>query len=488
MDGGSQEIIGRKRHRSSTEDARKALGDNGDRISCLPESLLLHILSFLEMPDVVRTCLLSTRWRYLWVYTPCLDFEISDSSGISDKGNFIDRSLFHHEGSKVEILLIYILYKDTLARQIDSWIRFALRHNVEDFTLDLFNNEYPESEWWDTHYKLPHSLFNCGSLRKLVLSFCDLNLPYSMHLCSLKKLELQHLDISGDQIAHLTSCCPLLEDLCFHGCNRFEDLNIIIPNPNLKNLQIYEYTGVEYDSKIMISAPNLCHLYFNWCLPREKYEFKNLSSLVTAKFYDLYKQEYHDKELTEGDGYEWARLLGDLHCVKELEFCVYFIQVISVWEVEKLRSFPINAARIKLATSLSKFELPGIFYLLKNSTKLEALTLYSVAAEDVMLSKNIKEKFDFDEIQYLESKEAEASSMLQNLKTITFDFGTIALDMEDIEFVKFLLRNSKALEKMTVNIGKNSPSFGDNYKELCIFMDKLLAIPRASTDCEVYVI
>jgi len=43
-----------------------------DRLSNLPDSVILHILSFLNTKDVVRTCVLSARWKDIWKYIPTL--------------------------------------------------------------------------------------------------------------------------------------------------------------------------------------------------------------------------------------------------------------------------------------------------------------------------------------------------------------------------------------------------------------------------------
>lgn len=48
--------------------------NDGDRISALPDTILCHILSFLETMHAVRTIVLSTRWNNIWTSVPNLDF------------------------------------------------------------------------------------------------------------------------------------------------------------------------------------------------------------------------------------------------------------------------------------------------------------------------------------------------------------------------------------------------------------------------------
>uniref|UniRef100_A0A8R7U1I5 F-box domain-containing protein n=1 Tax=Triticum urartu TaxID=4572 RepID=A0A8R7U1I5_TRIUA len=43
-----------------------------DRLSALPNDLLHAVLSRLKARQVVRTCVLSARWRHLWRSVPCL--------------------------------------------------------------------------------------------------------------------------------------------------------------------------------------------------------------------------------------------------------------------------------------------------------------------------------------------------------------------------------------------------------------------------------
>ncbi|KAK4377387.1 hypothetical protein RND71_003683 [Anisodus tanguticus] len=52
----------------------------GDRLSILPEPIILHILSMLlDGKEVVRTSLLSRQWRFLWMSSGIDPVEKSDS-------------------------------------------------------------------------------------------------------------------------------------------------------------------------------------------------------------------------------------------------------------------------------------------------------------------------------------------------------------------------------------------------------------------------
>jgi hypothetical protein len=59
--------------------------ENQDRLSDLPESVILHILSFLNIKHAVQTCVLSTRWKHHWKHIPTL---ILHSSRFSTKKHF----------------------------------------------------------------------------------------------------------------------------------------------------------------------------------------------------------------------------------------------------------------------------------------------------------------------------------------------------------------------------------------------------------------
>ncbi|CAF1862801.1 unnamed protein product [Brassica oleracea var. botrytis] len=69
---------------------------NEDRISELPEALLLHILSYVPTKDVIATSVLSKRWRSLWKMVPKLEFEF-DMEHVSSEAVYRKLHLYYVE-------------------------------------------------------------------------------------------------------------------------------------------------------------------------------------------------------------------------------------------------------------------------------------------------------------------------------------------------------------------------------------------------------
>ena len=78
---------------------------DADRLSVLPDALLHHIMSFLKAWEVVRTCVLSRRWRHLWASVPCLDLRVGqdDYDGVPEDFPDFVRLLFCHRDATVAL-------------------------------------------------------------------------------------------------------------------------------------------------------------------------------------------------------------------------------------------------------------------------------------------------------------------------------------------------------------------------------------------------
>ncbi|KAI3974971.1 hypothetical protein MKX01_005082, partial [Papaver californicum] len=68
-------------------DLRSLSCSGEDRISDLPESLIHHILSFIDIKYAVQTCVLSKRWSEIWISLQFLNFNITS---FICKGELVD--------------------------------------------------------------------------------------------------------------------------------------------------------------------------------------------------------------------------------------------------------------------------------------------------------------------------------------------------------------------------------------------------------------
>lgn len=95
-----------------------------DRISKLPDSLILSILELLPMRDVVRTMILSKRWKNLWTTVSCLNF----INLWKYPESFVNRALKPWRGEKIlKFKIDFWSSRSLTSRHVDSWVRCALR-------------------------------------------------------------------------------------------------------------------------------------------------------------------------------------------------------------------------------------------------------------------------------------------------------------------------------------------------------------------------
>ncbi|KAH7666172.1 RNI-like protein [Dioscorea alata] len=218
----------------------KMASESSDFISNLPYEIKEKILQCLPIKDVVRTSILSTKWRYVWASLQNLVFD--DKDFISDDDfdmfcEFVDRFLLLHDAL---ILQLHLRIAFELSATIDRWILVISRKKVQNFKLVL-------SEPLDDIYGVHSSLFSCYELRHLLLANCSVTLPRNFKgLGKLKTLELDDVVISNDDLSYLIS-----------SCSKLQQLEMILEN-NYNSIEIEGKEGqkltISRSSSIFISA------------------------------------------------------------------------------------------------------------------------------------------------------------------------------------------------------------------------------------------
>ncbi|XP_060965774.1 F-box/LRR-repeat protein At3g26922-like [Cannabis sativa] len=251
--------------------------DCDDRISKLPDAMIIHILSFLPTEDVVRTCILSKRWKLIWYSVPTLFFPFSNVSSPNcdlslDKfSNYVDNYLEHRKKGmhfsgivsfKLDLMLIYREYNDSFA---DKWLAFAVKNKVKEIYLHIHMDQksYERDFYYDYYYDgpnyiphapyyyLPKILENVSYLTILELNGVMLNTSYSYSFPCLKTLSLENIEPTSrgserdnvDVVFRFLLGCPSLET--FRLCSYF----LLIDNPfglETLSLKFIELIDVHY--------------------------------------------------------------------------------------------------------------------------------------------------------------------------------------------------------------------------------------------------
>ncbi|KAL0285126.1 UNVERIFIED_CONTAM: F-box/LRR-repeat protein [Sesamum radiatum] len=164
---------------------------DADRLSTLPQHILIEILSRLSTIEAAKVSFGSRIWMTTWRLLPNLIFDYSQFPDVVNKAHsflrFIDWTVSHHDESDVKIFELQLgptTYCEVLMKY--QRVEFAIQHNVQKLVL--------HGRVCGTQ-NLADSIFSCRSLVKLELYVNDLVFfwPETIHLPNLKKLKLKFL-------------------------------------------------------------------------------------------------------------------------------------------------------------------------------------------------------------------------------------------------------------------------------------------------------
>ncbi|GFP81378.1 putative F-box/LRR-repeat protein at4g15060 [Phtheirospermum japonicum] len=262
-----------------------------DRLSSLPDSILAHVLSFLDTRSAIKTSILSKRYQHLWTLSPCLDFSFSDyqtdryesydgrafspvkNSSLASFESSVNRVLRLREHSNL-VKFRLSLHKDVGSSFLDNCIRYAADHKVQHLRIRGFVKQNPVA--------LPKSLLDSSSLVSLHLHNATSNsieMPKSATLPNLKLLRLKNFEFCDRNFnGEFFLGCPNLETLVLGKCSirpgnklRVLDVNCL----NLKNLEIRYWRSPWkcFDEHVInVRAPKLLLFLFQGHLARVSFD------------------------------------------------------------------------------------------------------------------------------------------------------------------------------------------------------------------------
>ena len=250
-----------RQNESESESESEGKEGNEDRLSELPDPLVIHILSFLNCKDAVQTCILSRRWKGLWKHLPSLILRSSDFRTDEIFSKSVPRVLSLRDSS---IALHTLDFQHPLVwepRLLERVVSYAISHHVQH--LGIYAS-------FDVGH-LPHSIFSCQTLTSLKLAVPiegRTPLPKSLNLPQLKSLHLHHFAFcaSDNDQAEPFSGCKRLNDLVIKHCTLSDAKDLCVSSTTLSSLaistrcshfyEIMRYRGL-YFYEIVLSTPSL---------------------------------------------------------------------------------------------------------------------------------------------------------------------------------------------------------------------------------------
>ncbi|MFS8019369.1 putative F-box domain, leucine-rich repeat domain superfamily, F-box-like domain superfamily [Helianthus anomalus] len=306
----------------------------GDRLSSLPDDLILKILSFIDTKHAIRTSVLSSRWRYIWTSTPRLDFSTRDFRTLAKFSKFVTGVLSGRKNqidvSSVKFILIGRASQSFIKRILNKVLNYALSHNVQQ--LNITCRHGCESLL---------SRFSSQSLKHLTLiglTFKNsITTPPTWDMLALTTLTLFCVTLYADnagESAGLFSNCANLKNLTLNSCRmewgRFNIChprlsNLTLENSHeggdvvalqLKNLTIRNSRGIH-----QISVPNLASLRYEGHF----FPLKVSAELLHLEMVDICLLHPSD---SRADAHDIVCLLQKLHNVKFLKLNPEVIRIL----------------------------------------------------------------------------------------------------------------------------------------------------------------
>ncbi|XP_021776068.1 F-box/LRR-repeat protein At3g26922-like [Chenopodium quinoa] len=258
-----------------------------DRLSLLPDAILIHILSLLPIKSAVSTSVLSRQWRYLWTHITNIVFSKTClPSSSHDLSAAVNRIIPQLTSNRIDCFHLFFNKKWEEFSDIEFCIRDICTRNPKQIVVEnLYYKEFILE-------RMPACIFQCQSLVDLTLiEYISIQVPNEGFVATLPKLKKLHLFTDCGVLAAIIRGCPLLEDL---------------------NLFIYRRKRNHFLDSIDLSAHNLKRLVM-----KERYRIRNSVQLSRNLLINVSKLE----EITLDFGMGLVQFIGDSGSLIKADIC-----------------------------------------------------------------------------------------------------------------------------------------------------------------------
>ncbi|KAL5730846.1 hypothetical protein ACHQM5_003635 [Ranunculus cassubicifolius] len=399
-----------------------------DRISQFPDDILHQILSFFPTNFAISTCLLSTRWKNVWMGVSTLHFDdMQYFSNVSKNQikffNFVYKAFLIRDSNVVNKLILSCEIP-LQSSWLDKWISCLLRRKIEDISIKACT-------YTTNNHFLHLDLLNRKSLKIKTSSF--IKFPSSVSFSRLKVLHLYGVGVT---------------------CNEE------IQKENDKDLEI------KFLAECLESLHVMTHTPY-------KLSLSNLSSLREALL-------NIDTDVYWRDANKCVSIvLEAISCVHHLTLFHFTIQkllecglLVKLRALSNLKSLIIVMSRDGVLDGDHFRELFG--YL----PNIEALVFKGGLPDS-----DYYYRYDYaGEIgeTYGWKVESAPQPSLPNLKSVAL--YNVYGNKKELGLVKFLLKNASALEKITIS---SSSYFSKDLEKHLEFSKQLQILSTLSTVCLV---
>ncbi|PAN31533.1 hypothetical protein PAHAL_5G425900 [Panicum hallii] len=240
-----------------------------DRLSSLPDDLLLSILRDLPLKHAARTSALSRRWVPQWIRaladSPVLDFTDRDFA----HGQPADRAaatvgrclrLHAEHGAPLDAFRVALVSPPgpgygAFGRDVIGWIAAAVARGAREVEVDLTPSQEGADHGSAAFLELPGDLFRSrSSLERLALGRLSLRavpLP-AAGLAGLRSLSLSHTDVTDEALRGVLATCRALESLSLRCCSLLTEVSVAS-----ERLRALELLGCRAVRDLRVAAPAL---------------------------------------------------------------------------------------------------------------------------------------------------------------------------------------------------------------------------------------